>query len=438
MNRYEEYQETGFEWLGKIPSNWGLSRVGKFFTERSEKVDDVTYPPLSVTMSGIVDQLSDVAKTNDGGNRKLVKKHDFVINSRSDRKGSSGISPRDGSVSLINIVLEPRELDPQFIQYLFKNYYFKEEYFRNGKGIHWDLWTTRWDQLKNIKFPIPSNKEQKLISRYLDKKTEQIDSLIEKIQKKIELLKEQRTSLINQCVTKGLDPSVEMKDSGVEWIDEIPKHWRQQSIKHVLNDYFGGSWGEDLVEGQTKGVVQVVRVTEFDWNTLSVSEKIPTLRSLELKEDSKKLVRRGDLVIEKSGGGEKTPVGRVILIDRELTRPTVNSNFTNIFRPNQEKLDPGFGVYLFYISYVGGMTVRNIKQTTGIQNLDIEGFLSEKIFLPPKEEQEQIQIFLDNSIKKILHLVRKHTDQLKLLTEYRQSLISSVVTGKVCVTEDMI
>jgi type I restriction enzyme S subunit len=74
MNRYEEYQETGFEWLGKIPSNWGLSRVGKFFTERSEKVDDVTYPPLSVTMSGIVDQLSDVAKTNDGGNRKLVKK----------------------------------------------------------------------------------------------------------------------------------------------------------------------------------------------------------------------------------------------------------------------------------------------------------------------------------------------------------------------------
>ena len=229
-----------------------------------------------------------------------------------------------------------------------------------------------------------------------------------------------------------------MKDSDIEWIGETPKHWRQHSIKHVLNDYFGGSWGEDLLEDQTKGVVQVIRVTEFNWNNLCVSKQIPTLRYLELKDDSKKLVRKGDLVIEKSGGGEKTPVGRVILIDRELTRPTVNSNFTNIFRPNQDKLHPGFGAYLFYTSYVGGMTIRNIKQTTGIQNLDIEGFLSEKFFLPPKEEQEQIQIYLDNSIKNILHLIGKYTDRIKLLNEYRQSLTSSVVTGKVRVTEDMI
>ena len=151
MNRYQVYQETGFEWLGKIPSNWKLQKVGKFFSERSEKVDDVNYPPLSVTMSGIVDQLSNVAKTDDGENRKLVKKNDFVINSRSDRKGSSGIAPRDGSVSLINIVLKPNGLNPNFSEYLFKSYYFKEEYFRNGRGIHWDLWTTRWDQFRNIK-----------------------------------------------------------------------------------------------------------------------------------------------------------------------------------------------------------------------------------------------------------------------------------------------
>ena len=100
MNKFDRYKETGIEWIGKIPTNWQLLTVGKFFNERKEKVDDVTYPPLSVTMSGIVDQLSEVAKTNDGDNRKLVKKDDFVINSRSDRKGSSGIANRDGSVSL--------------------------------------------------------------------------------------------------------------------------------------------------------------------------------------------------------------------------------------------------------------------------------------------------------------------------------------------------
>ena len=184
MNRYEEYKETNIGWLGKIPSTWTISRVGKFFTERSEKVDDVTYPPLSVTMSGIVDQLSDVAKSDDGGNRKLVRKNDFVINSRSDRKGSSGISPRDGSVSVINIVLEPKGIDPLYSEYLFKSYLFKEEFFRNGKGIHWDLWSTRWDQFKNINIPIPTLNEQQLISRFIDKKIKQIDNLVEKNKKK--------------------------------------------------------------------------------------------------------------------------------------------------------------------------------------------------------------------------------------------------------------
>ena len=169
MDRHHGYQETAHEWIGEIPTHWGVSRAGKFFVERTETVDDVNYPPLSVTMLGVVDQLSDVAKSDDSGNRKLVRRNDFVINSRSDRKGSSGIAPRDGSVSLINIVLEPRDVNPQYIQYLFKSYFFKEEFFRNGKGIHWDLWTTRWEQLKNINIPVPPYEDQGLISNYLDK-----------------------------------------------------------------------------------------------------------------------------------------------------------------------------------------------------------------------------------------------------------------------------
>ena len=107
INKYENYKISGYEWLGEIPQNWNISRIARYYKTRNEKVDDTTFPPLSVTMSGIVDQLENVSKSDDGDNRKLVRKNDFVINSRSDRKGSSGISPRDGSVSLINIVLEP-------------------------------------------------------------------------------------------------------------------------------------------------------------------------------------------------------------------------------------------------------------------------------------------------------------------------------------------
>jgi type I restriction enzyme S subunit len=438
MNDHNGYRDSGFEWIGEIPNDWKLSRVGKYFTERTEKADDVTYPPLSVTMSGIVDQLSNVAKTNDGENRKLIKKDDFVINSRSDRKGSSGIAPRDGSVSLINIALEPHDIDPQFIQHLFKSYYFKEEFFRNGKGIHWDLWTTRWDQFKNIVIPVPLHKEQNLISRYLDKKTRQIDSMIKKIEKKIDLLKEQRISMINQYVTKGLDPNVQTKDSGVEWVADIPKHWNIYPIKHIFLEYFGGSWGEDPIENQTENLVQVIRVTEFDMEELTVTKRIPTIRSLNLSTDSKKLVIKNDLILEKSGGGEKTPVGRIVLVDRKIDFPTINSNFTNICRPNPKIINPKFALFSLFAGYINGRTLRNIKQTTGIQNLDLDGFMAELIPLPPLQEQSEIASILEVENKQFLKRLKQLLRYIDLLKEYRQSIISSAVTGKVRVTEEMV
>lgn len=427
MNRYEEYQETGFEWLGKIPSNWGLSRVGKFFTERSEKVDDVTYPPLSVTMSGIVDQLSDVAKTNDGGNRKLVKKHDFVINSRSDRKGSSGISPRDGSVSLINIVLEPRELDPQFIQYLFKNYYFKEEYFRNGKGIHWDLWTTRWDQLKNIKFPIPSNKEQELISRYLDKKTEQIDSLIEKIQKKIELLKEQRTSLINQCVTKGLDPNVEMKDSGIEWIGEIPSNWILSKFGFVASLETGNTPSkseEDLYFTEDQNGFLWVKPSDLDVGFQGVSDSEVKL-TFEGKEQSRVIPKDSILVCCIGNTSGKYSIANCDL--------STNQQINSITFKDQ--IFPRYGLY--YMDVFG----RDLLKWMNFVTLPIisKGDLSQQpVIVPPKSEQIEISEILDKIISEHKVVTELHLQKIQLLKEYRQSLISSVVTGKVRVTEDMV
>lgn len=427
MNRYEEYQETGFEWLGKIPSNWGLSRVGKFFTERSEKVDDVTYPPLSVTMSGIVDQLSDVAKTNDGGNRKLVKKHDFVINSRSDRKGSSGISPRDGSVSLINIVLEPRELDPQFIQYLFKNYYFKEEYFRNGKGIHWDLWTTRWDQLKNIKFPIPSNKEQELISRYLDKKTEQIDSLIEKIQKKIELLKEQRTSLINQCVTKGLDPNVEMKDSGIEWIGEIPSNWILSKFGFVASLETGNTPSkseEDLYFTEDQNGFLWVKPSDLDVGFQGVSDSEVKL-TFEGKEQSRVIPKDSILVCCIGNTSGKYSIANCDL--------STNQQINSITFKDQ--IFPRYGLY--YMDVFG----RDLLKWMNFVTLPIisKGDLSQQpVIVPPKSEQIEISEILDKIISEHKVVTELHLQKIQLLKEYRQSLISSVVTGKLRVTEDMV
>ena len=426
MNRYENYLETGYEWIGKIPSSWELSRVGKYFTERSEKVDDVTYPPLSVTMNGIVDQLSDVAKSNDNDNRKLVKKDDFVINSRSDRKGSSGIAPRDGSVSLINIVLAPKNIDPKYIENLFKSYYFKEEYFRNGKGIHWDLWTTRWEQFKNISIPIPPIEEQKLISRYLDKKTSQIDSLVENIQKKIELLKEQRTSLINHYVTKGIDPNVEMKDSGVEWIGEIPKQWNLIKLSHYTRIIRGSSprpaGDPKLFGGDYIPWITVKEVTNSSGKFIEKTNDFLT------EEGCKRstLVKSGTLLFSNSGATLGVP--RFTNLDGCINDGSV------AFLDIRSCVDPEF---LYY--FLGTQTTRLREEQKGFgqPNLNTEIVSNIKMPLPTIVEQRKIVVKIEETIIKSDAIIKKEENRLKLFSEYRQSLISSAVTGKVRVTEDM-
>lgn len=222
---YSEYKDSGVEWLGEIPAHWNIKRLGQFFEERREKVSDKDYPALSVTMQGIIPQLDTAAKTEAGDNRKLVLKDDFVINSRSDRKGSAGVSRFNGSVSLISIVMRPMGINPRFAHYLLRCRPFQEEFYRYGKGIVADLWSTNSSELKNIHLPEIQFSESEKITIFLDHETAKIDNLIEKQHQLIELLKEKRHAVISHVVTKGLNPDVPMKDSGVEWVDSIPSHW---------------------------------------------------------------------------------------------------------------------------------------------------------------------------------------------------------------------
>ncbi|MCG8599248.1 MAG: restriction endonuclease subunit S [Verrucomicrobiales bacterium] len=196
-------RDSGVDWIGDIPEHWRIERIGTAFDERSEKVSDVDYPPLSVTMQGIVPQLDTAAKTQHNDNRKRVAKGDYVINSRSDRRGSSGVSPLDGSVSVINIVLEPRKnFCGDYLHHLFRSYRFIEEFYRNGRGIVDDLWTTKYSVMKAIDFAFPPTvEEQQAIANYLDEKTAKIDQIIESVAEQVRLLKELRKTLINDVVT---------------------------------------------------------------------------------------------------------------------------------------------------------------------------------------------------------------------------------------------
>lgn len=174
-----EMKDSMIEWIGEIPINWGLSKIGQVYTQRNTKVSDTEYPPLSVTNKGIVYQLDTVAKSDAHDDRKLVKKGDFAINSRSDRRGSCGISKYDGSVSLINIVLAPvNDMHPGYYDWLFHTIQFADEFYKFGHGIVDDLWTTNWQDMKRITIPMPPLKEQHQIAVYLDQKCFEIDRVI--------------------------------------------------------------------------------------------------------------------------------------------------------------------------------------------------------------------------------------------------------------------
>lgn len=197
-----EMRESNVEWIGPTPATWRLLRISALYNLRSTKVSDKQYPPLSVTMNGVVPQLDSVAKTDDGDNRKLIRAGDFVINSRSDRRGACGIAPQDGSCSLINIVLAPQEsIHNPYYSYVFSSSLFSDEFYRWGHGIHNDLWTTNWSDMKSIQVPVPPMEEQISIANYLDDKVLEIDSATEHIIQEIELLGKYRKQIINDVVT---------------------------------------------------------------------------------------------------------------------------------------------------------------------------------------------------------------------------------------------
>ena len=202
LNPDVEMKDSGTEWLGQIPVAWELSRIGSLYTLRNTKVSDKDYPPLSVTMNGIVPQLETAAKTNAHDDRKLVKKGDFAINSRSDRRGSCGISDYDGSVSLINTILSPKgEMNPRYYNWLFHTVQFADEFYANGHGIVDDLWTTGWQEMKKILIPSPSMEEQEKIASFLDAKCSEIDIVVMTKKEQLATLDEYKKSVIYEYVT---------------------------------------------------------------------------------------------------------------------------------------------------------------------------------------------------------------------------------------------
>jgi type I restriction-modification system len=401
MSKYERYRDTGLTWINKVPEKWNLKKINALFDERREKVSDTDYEALSVTKNGIFKQLDNVAKTNDGDNRKKVQRNDFVINSRSDRKGSSGLSDFNGSVSLINIVLRIKKEYPRYMHYLLKSVPFQEEFYRNGKGIVADLWSTNFQSMKSIILPIPPIKEQVQIANYLDWKINEIDRLIQIEKEKIKQLD----------YKKQVSISIEYKK-----INE------QRRLKMLLLEPL--LYGINGV-GKEKGKIRFIRITDIDSCGKLKNEKKLYIDDCE----DKFLLKCGDILFARSGA----TVGKSYM--------HVNNNGLMSFagyliraRLDNKLVIPKF-VYLYLQSEYYELWKKSVFIQSTIQNISAEKYSNLLIPIADKETQHKtIQIVnkIINSVENYKTIVFKKITELELL---KQSLISEVVTGQIDVRD---
>jgi type I restriction enzyme S subunit len=286
-----------------------------------------------------------------------------------------------------------------------------------------------WDQFKQMQSLAPPPDEQAAIVKFLDYANGKIERAIRAKRKLIGLLNEQRQAIIHRAVTRGLDPNVKLKPSGIPWLGDVPEHWEIRRLRASIIDCINGLWGSDP-DGESD--ITCVRVADFDRENLRVTLKRKTTRAIPFSARSRRLLHRGDLLIEKSGGGDKQPVGAVVIYDHD--EPAVCSNFVARM-PISGDCNSGFINYLHNALYSRRINVPSIKQTTGIQNLDWKSYLSELVAFPPKLEQVAIADFLDSERERFGVAISRLDREIDLLREYRTTLTADVVTGKLDVRE---
>lgn len=385
-------KDSGIPWIGVIPEHWEASKIGQLYDNRYVRVSDKDFEPLSVTMQGILPQLETAAKTDDGDNRKLVRKGDFAINSRSDRRGSCGISPQDGSVSLINLILAPRtSMNADYYNWLFHTTLFADEFYSWGHGIVADLWTTRWQEMKNIAIPVPPLAEQEQIASYLDAKCGEIDELIEVEQQMISDLESYRQAVITEAVTHGLNPSENNTDSGVYWIGYVPSKWHIAKMKYFITITNGS-------DPKTEGDVPVYGSGASSFKTCGEFKEGPTV------------------LIGRKGATLHIPhyiEGRYWNVDTAFDTRVNNFNL-RYFYYLASSLD--------YRAYISATTLPSMTQS------NYENML---IPVPPLAEQQEIAEYLDTKCSEIDELIKVKQEKIETLKQYRQSLIFEAVTGKI-------
>lgn len=422
-----EMKDSGINWVGQIPSNWEINKIKYLMIQRNENNNPIkTTDILSLTAKQGVVPLSE---KEGGGNKpkedysayRLAYPGDIVMNSMNVLSGSVGLSKYFGCVSPVYYMLRPSnpEDDVRFYNYIFQTTVFQRSLFGLGNGIlmkesgNGKLNTIRMripmDKLGNLYLPVADSLSQKKIADYLDAKCVEIDILTADIQSQIDTLEQYKRSVITEAVTKGLDPDAEMKDSGIEWVGEIPAHWNADKGKYCLRYVQKPTHpDDDVITCFRDGEVTLRKNRREDGFTVS------------LQEIGYQGIDVGDLIVHGMDGfagsigisdsrGKASPVLNVLDTDH-------NKRYIMYYLRNMAYE----GVFL---ALATGIRVRTCDTNWGkLRELPY--------LLPPKHEQDAIADYIDSKLKATDELIGEKKNQLEVLDEYKKSLIYEYVTGK--------
>lgn len=434
--RYENYKDSGVEWIGEVPEHWEVQNLGyrtKMIVPMRDKPTGFSGEIPWIRIEDVDGQYIEDSKTEQRVSRELIKAMSLkvypigtVLCTCSCSMGSTVIvkKPLTSNQTFIGIV-PTRNLDSVFLYYLMNSSSERLQFISTGAIQHY---LSRHD-FEHLKIAFPSYEEQKKIANFLDQKTSEIDSLIADKKKLIELLLEKRQAIISEAVTKGLDKNVKMKDSGVEWIGEVPEGWKIIKLKRIVKNFESG-----------------VSVNAFDQpcgeNEFGILKTSCVFENIFNPKENKVIIDEKELQNAKI-----TPKKNCIIISRMNTPELVGASgfvlhdYDNIFLPdrlwqtiywNKENINYLWLSYVLNSKFFRGQVTSFATGTSdSMKNISKDNYLSIIIPLPPLEEQNKIASDVESILEMIDELKNEIIEVQKKLQEYRQSLISEVVTGKI-------
>ena len=434
MERYESYKDSGVKWIGEIPEHWGMYKLKYLFKlNKNKNIGNKCNTILSLSYGKIKikKDLNEGLTPESYESYQLLSTGDIVIRStdlQNDHTSlRTGLVKIEGAITSAYIGLKNLDMslcDSRFYHYFLHDWDITKAIYNQGKGLRQSL---NWDDIKNMLIPVLDISEQTAIANYLDSTTAKIDEAIAQQQKMIDLLNERKQIIINNAVTKGLNPDAPMKDSGVEWIGEIPEHWEIKKLKHVCQAFgrigFRGYSTTDLVdEGEgcitlspsnmRDGKMQYGKCTYLSWEKYEESPEIK--------------VFNGDILFVKTG----STYGKSSIVEDLPLEATINpqllvfKNFTcnNMFLANV--LQSTAIKTQVEISVIGG-TIPTISQ---------QKILNYVFPFPTADEQYAIVEYVESKSAPINSAIKAAEKQISLLQERKQIIINDVVTGKVKVS----